>query len=130
MTDFVMTKLDPNTDKVTAAECTRVYHTAQHEHSYCSADCDMKLCQTVFPNSDIVKKLSCSRTKAEAIVTGVLASASDHDSFGIIYRNMIEIEDEDLTPYFSIASDASNHVSSRMFPVAIKFWTPQNGMQN
>jgi hypothetical protein len=24
MTDFMMTKLDPNTDKVTAAECTKV----------------------------------------------------------------------------------------------------------
>jgi hypothetical protein len=28
MTDFVMTKLDPNKDKVTAAECTEVYHTS------------------------------------------------------------------------------------------------------
>jgi hypothetical protein len=63
MTDFVMTKLDPNTDKVTAAECTKIYHTIQHEHSYRSADCDTKLCQTVFPDSDIAKKLSCGRTR-------------------------------------------------------------------
>jgi hypothetical protein len=34
------------------------------------------------------------------------------------------------TPYFSIASDASNHGSSRMFPVAIKFRRPQDGMKN
>jgi hypothetical protein len=33
MTDFMMTKLYPNTDKVTAAECTKVYHAVQHEHS-------------------------------------------------------------------------------------------------
>jgi hypothetical protein len=130
MTDFVMTELDPNTDKATAAECTKVCHTVQHEHSYRSADCDTKLCQTLFPDSDIVKKLSCGRTKAEAFVPGVLAPASVDDSVGTLHRNMIEIEEEDLTPYFSIASDASNHGSSKMFPVAIKFWTPQDGMQN
>jgi hypothetical protein len=116
MTDFVMRKLDPNTDKVTAAECTKVYHIVQHEHSY--------------PDSDIVKKLSCAGTKAEAIATGVLAPTSVDDSSGILHRNMIEIEAEDPTPYFSIASDASNHGTSKMFPVAIKFWTPQDGMHN
>jgi hypothetical protein len=130
MTDFVMTKLDPNTDKVTAEECNKIYHTIQHEHLYRSADCDTKLCQTVFPDADIEKKLSCGRTKAEATVTGVLAPASVDDSLGILHRNMIEIEEEDLTPYFSIASDASNYGSSRMFPVAIIFWTPQDGMHN
>jgi hypothetical protein len=93
MTDFVMTKLDPNTDKVTTAECTKVFHRVQHEHSYRSADCDMKLCQMVFSNSDTVKKLSCGRTKAEAIVTGVLAPASIDDSLGILHRNVIEIEE-------------------------------------
>jgi hypothetical protein len=132
MTDFMimMTKLDSSTDKATAAECTKVYHTVQHEHSYRSADGDTKLCQTVFSDSDIVKKLSCGKSKAEAIVTGVLATASVDDSLGILHRNMTEIEEEDLTPYFPIASDAFNYGSSRMFPVAIQLWTPQDGMQN
>jgi hypothetical protein len=130
MTDFVMTKLGPSTDKATAAKFTKVYHTVQHELSYRSAECNTKLCQTVFSDSDIVKKLSCGRTKAEAIVTGVLATASVDDSLEILHRNMTEIEEEDLTLYFSIASDASNYGSSRMFPVAIQFWTPQDGMQN
>jgi hypothetical protein len=74
--------------------------------------------------------LFCGKTNAEATVTGVLAPASVDDSLGILHRNMIEIEEEDLTPYFSITSDASNHGSSKMFPVAIKFWTPQDGMHN
>jgi hypothetical protein len=122
MTDFVMTKLDPNTDKVTAAECTTGYHTVQREHSYRSADCDTKLCQT-FPDSDIVKKLSCGRTKAEAIVTGVLDAASVDDSLGILHRNMAEIQEEYLTPYLSTSSNVSNHGSPKMFPAATKFWT-------
>jgi hypothetical protein len=73
----------------------------------------------------MVKKLSRGRTKAKAIVTGVLAPASVDDSSGILHRNMTEIKEENLTPYFSIASDASNYGSSRMIPVAIQFWTPQ-----
>jgi hypothetical protein len=130
MTDFMMTKLDPNTDEAIAAECTKVYHTVQHEHSYRSADCDTKLCQTVFPDSDVAKELSYGRTKAEAIVTGVLAPAPVDDSLGILHRNMTEIKEDHQTLCFSIASDASNYGSSRMFPVAIHFWTPQDGVQN
>jgi hypothetical protein len=93
-------------------------------HSYRSADCDTKLCQTLFPDSDILKKVSCGRTKAKAIVTGVLAPASVDDSLGILHRNLIEVEEEYLTPYFSIASNVSNHSSPKMFPVATKCWTP------
>jgi hypothetical protein len=89
----------------------------------------MKLCQTVFPDPDIVMNLSCGRAKAEATVTGVLAPASV-DSLGILHRNMTEIEEEALTPYFSISSDVSNYGSSRMFPVPIQFWGPQHGMHN
>jgi hypothetical protein len=81
----------------------------------------------VFPDSDVVKKLSCGRTKVEAIVTGVLAPASVDDFLGILHRNMTEIREEDITSYFSIASYASvsNYGSFRMFPVALQFWTPQ-----
>jgi hypothetical protein len=68
-----------------------------------------------------MKKLSCGRTKAKAIVTGVLSPASVDDSLGILHRNMIEIEEEYLTPCFSIASNVSNHGSPKMFPVATKF---------
>jgi hypothetical protein len=84
----------------------------------------------VFPDSDIVKKPSRGRAKAEAIVPGILAPASVDASLGILHRNMIEIEEEDLTPYFSIASDASNYGSSKMFPLAIQFWTSQDVMHN
>jgi hypothetical protein len=34
---------------------------------------------------------------------------------------MIDTEDEDLAPYSSIAIDASNKGSPKMFPVAISF---------
>jgi hypothetical protein len=37
------------------------------------------------------------------------------------YRNMTDIEKEDITPYSSIASDASKNGSSKMFSVAISF---------
>jgi hypothetical protein len=37
------------------------------------------------------------------------------DSLGILHKNMTEIKEEDLTPCFSIAREASNYGSSRMF---------------
>lgn len=68
-----------------------------------------------------MKKLVCGRTKDEAIVIGVLAPASFDDSIVILHWNMIDIEEKDIEPYSSIASDASNKGSSNMLPVEISF---------
>jgi hypothetical protein len=84
----------------------------------------MKLCQTAFPDSDTVKKFFSHRTKAEDIVTGVVASASVEDSLEILHRNMIELEEEGLTPCFQLASDASNHCPFMTFPSTINFRAP------
>jgi hypothetical protein len=124
MTDFVMTNLYLNTDKVTAEKCAKGYHTVQHGHSYQSTDCGMKLCQTVFPDSDIVKKLFCRRTEAEDTVTEIVTSASVDDSLEIRHRNMIELEEEDLIPYFQHTNDASNHCPFLTYPSIINCRTP------
>ena len=61
-------KHDSNTDKVTAAEVTTVYHTVQHSQSYRSEDCGSKLTSVIFPDSDIAKRMSWGRIKAASIV--------------------------------------------------------------
>ncbi|KAJ1209412.1 hypothetical protein NDU88_004790 [Pleurodeles waltl] len=50
--------------KVTAAEVTQVYHGVKHHISYRSLDCGFKLSKVIYPDSSIVVKASCGRTKA------------------------------------------------------------------
>jgi hypothetical protein len=71
-----------------AAELAQIYHAAQHEHSYRSLDCRMKL--NVFIFNDEICKISCGHTKYEAIVTEVLAPASVKEIINIINLNMLE----------------------------------------
>jgi hypothetical protein len=84
----------------------------------------MKLRQTVFHDSDIVKKLFCRRTKAEDIATGIVAPASVNDSLQILHTHMLELEEKGLTPFFQLQSDASNHCSFTAFPSTINCRTP------
>uniref|UniRef100_A0A3B1JH27 HAT C-terminal dimerisation domain-containing protein n=1 Tax=Astyanax mexicanus TaxID=7994 RepID=A0A3B1JH27_ASTMX len=112
-------KQDSNVDKVTAAELTSVYHTVKHSLSYRSEDCGNKLTSAIFPDSEIAKKMSCGRTKAASLVTDVLAPAS------------VESCDKKAhTPFFSVASDASNHGTTKLFPLSLRYWTPKLGLKS
>jgi hypothetical protein len=51
------------------------YHNVKHSSSSKSFDCNTKLSRHIFSNS----KLSCERTKAEAIVTNVVAPSKITD---------------------------------------------------
>ncbi len=90
MDAFLQPKNDFLADKVTAAEVTIVYHTVQHATSYRAGDCGTKLAPTIYPDSDIAKRMACGRTKAEAIVTDVLAPASVEDCLKVLRRPLNE----------------------------------------
>lgn len=87
---FLRPKNDHIVDKVTAAEVTSVYHNVQHASSYRAGDCGTKLAPTIYPDSDIAKRMACGRTKAEAIVTNVLAPASVEDCLKVLRRPLNE----------------------------------------
>ncbi|RXN16033.1 zinc finger protein 862-like [Labeo rohita] len=121
MDAFLQPKNDFLADKVTAAEVTSVYHTVQHATSYQAGDCGTKLAPTIYPDSDIAKRMACGRTKAEAIVTDVLAPASVEDCLKVLRRPLNEQREATTkahTPFFSVASDASNHGTTKLFPLS------------
>jgi hypothetical protein len=106
-----------------AAEIVRVYHTVKHHLSYNASDCGAKLDPILFPDSAIAKKMACGRTKAEAIVTNVLAPKS------------AELITSDLTSggplkptYFAVSTDASNLKNRKMFPICLQYFTIESGV--
>ena len=123
---------DSNTDKVTAAEVASVYHAVQHSQSYRSEDCGNKLSPVIFPDSDIAKKMACGRTKSASIVTDVLAPASVENCVRELKTPVVQIPSDKKahTPFFSVASDASNHGTTKLFPLYLRYWTPELGLKS
>jgi hypothetical protein len=37
---------------------------------------------------------------------------------------------DNVVPFYSLASDASNHGIKTLFPIAVRYWTPKNGVEN
>lgn len=75
--NFLTIKNSPESEKVSFAELVEIFHCVKHNISYNSLNCGIKLLPQLFPDSAIVKKLSCGRTKAESIVKEVLGSKAE-----------------------------------------------------
>ncbi|KAL4008598.1 hypothetical protein ACER0C_002450 [Sarotherodon galilaeus] len=120
---FVVHQATAEADMVTAAEVTHIYHTVKHGLSYNSADCALKLTVQTLNDSSIAKKMSCGRTKAEAVVTDVLSPKA--------IEEVIKKLKSGATPLpFSLHTDASNKGNRKMFPLALQFFTPEAGVAN
>jgi hypothetical protein len=119
VSDFLRNKDSDEYEKVIIAEVCMAYHGIIHHHSYRSTECNVKLAQLIFPDSKISKKLHCGRTKLEAIALNVLSPHSIE-----IHLNKLENKS------FSISTDASNKGNIKLFPVAIQYFTIEEGIQN
>jgi hypothetical protein len=62
-----------------ASELSLCYLSVKHSLIYNSFGCNTKLSRHIFTNSEVRSKLSCGKTKAEALVTKVLALSSITD---------------------------------------------------
>ncbi|KAL0852281.1 hypothetical protein ABMA28_000489 [Loxostege sticticalis] len=111
--------LTTDDEKIIAAELVQVYHGAKHSIPYTTTDCNGKLCSVIFPDSKIANKISLGRTKASSIAFNVLAPASLED---IVNKLKDDI-------YFSISTDASNHGNIKLFPILVRFYTPDIGLR-
>ena len=104
--------------KVAAAEATIAFHTVESGQSFNSNSCINGLFASIFPDSEIAKAYSSARTKAEAIIVGVLSPLS------------MEMFLKDLpNKPFSISTDASNHREIKAFPVIVRFFSDK-GIEN
>ncbi|KAJ8349752.1 hypothetical protein SKAU_G00248820 [Synaphobranchus kaupii] len=99
MSQFLVRQATPEANMVTAAEVAHVYHTVKHNLSYSSADCALKLTLQTLGDSSIGKKISCGRTKAEALVTDVLSPKAVEEFFtpekGIVNKLIDFVENPD-----------------------------------
>ncbi|XP_034038426.1 uncharacterized protein LOC117521185 [Thalassophryne amazonica] len=120
---FVVHQATPEADMVTAAEVAHVYHTVMHALSYNSADCALKLTLRTLNDSSIAKMMSCGRTKAEAVVTDVLSPKATEEVIKTLKSGGNSLP-------FSLHTDASNKGNRKMFPLAVQFFTPKNGVVN
>lgn len=100
--------------EVAAAEGAWAFHTVQENHSFRSNDCASSLIQTCFE-----QKFRCARTKSEALVVNVLAPMATHE----LKEHLREAN------CISLLTDASNHGSTKLFPVLIRYFLPHEGVQ-
>jgi hypothetical protein len=99
--------------KLAAAEGYWAYHIVTHNQMFHSTDRTSKLIQRCFDN-----KYACARTKKEAIICNVLDPYS------------AEQVEKDLAAanYVSVYTDASNHQSTKTFPVLVRYFKPDSGI--
>lgn len=67
--------------------------------------------------------MSCGRTKAEALVTEVLAPKA-------VQEVINKLKSAENPRPFSIQTDASNKGNRKMFPLAVQFFTAESGVMN
>lgn len=106
---------------VTSFEVANIYHCCKHNLSYNSLDCGLKLISKGISDSKIAPKISCGRTKSEAILINVLAPKMLEDVIGVLKNKSV---------FFSIQLDASNHKNRKMFPLCVQYFTLKDGIQN
>lgn len=101
--------------KNAALEATWSFHTIKENLPFNSAACTSKLLRGPFGFT----KFSLGKTKCAAIVNNVLAPMSDE-----MIKNELE-----SARFVSIATDASNHGSTKMFPAMVRYFHRDKGVQ-
>lgn len=119
ITTFMTRKGSPEEDKIAVAELTSIYHGVKHGHSYLSTDCGNKGSAKIFNDSTIASKMSCGRTKSEALVQNVLAPYTQEQ-----LATQLQV-----APYFSVCSDASNSGNSKLYTYTVQYFHVEEGIK-
>lgn len=106
-------------EKVMAAEITKTFHNVKHNLSFNSLDCESKLDRVLYADSKVAEKLTLGRTKSSAIAHNVLGPASIEGTVKYLQSGV----------YYSVSTDASNHGPIKMFPLVIRYYTPETDVK-
>lgn len=121
MRTFFREVSSPLDDKITAAELCKVYHDVKHHQSYRSVDCGVKVDREIFSDSPTAKGMTCGRTKAKALCENVIAPYSVQSHTDYIKENNLP---------FSVATDASNKGTTKCFPIVVRYFHFDEGIQH
>lgn len=80
-------------------------------------ECTGRLMKVIFPDSNIANEMTCSRTKTEAIVNGVISP-------WVVKELTISLKNID---FVGVSTNASNHGSEKIFPIIIQYFDCENG---
>jgi hypothetical protein len=124
LTAFIPKKNTSEQLKVSMIKLAQVYHGVNHHYSYLSIDCGMKINSKLYSDSIIGKEVLCGRKKAESIAENTLAPKS-------IELSLEAMKAGTANPVpFSLASDASYKGTHKIFPIVVKYFDINKGVQN
>jgi hypothetical protein len=106
------------TTAVKIAELATVYKVIKHHRSFSSLDCSNKLHPLMYCDSKIATKQSIARTKAIVITKNILAPRTISSC----------VADLQKTPFYGIATDASNNKAEKKFPMVIQYFSKTEGI--
>lgn len=118
LTKFLTTRFTKLDNQIAASEGALAFHVLKHHHSFRSNDCTSKFLKTIFPDSEIAKRLSSAKTKTRAIATNVISPYC----LRMILKSITEIS------FISISTDASNHGNIKIFPLLIQYFSVTDGI--
>jgi hypothetical protein len=112
-------KKDTNEETfIAAAELATAYKVIKHHQSFSSSDCSNKLHPRMYCDLKIAAKQSIARTKATVITKNILAPHTISSC----------VADLQKTPFYGIATDASNHKAEKIFPLVIQYFSKTEGI--
>lgn len=101
--------------EIAACEGVWAYHVIQSNLSFRSTDCSSKIIRSCFS----MVKFHCARTKCESIVTNVIAPYVCQE----LQNDLPDIN------FVTLITDASNHGNIKMFPVLIRYFSVNKGVE-
>jgi len=91
----------------------------KHHSIYKATHYTSVLFKTIFPNSEIARKFSSLRKKAQEMINSVIAPHTVENRMQVFKYNTVS--------YCEIATDASNRSAMKAFPVVIHYRDWKNG---